>query len=89
MRRHTDRHDLAIERPGAGDDTRGWGPPFVLDAKGQVINADKRFSTSGSATGNFLAGHQTGYTFDEAGNRLTKIEGGSDTPTEGTGTRRR
>jgi crotonobetainyl-CoA:carnitine CoA-transferase CaiB-like acyl-CoA transferase len=25
---------LKIEKPGAGDDTRGWGPPF-LDAEGQ------------------------------------------------------
>ena len=24
-----------MERPGVGDDTRGWGPPFVLDSEGK------------------------------------------------------
>lgn len=26
---------IKIERPGSGDDTRGWGPPYMKDANGQ------------------------------------------------------
>lgn len=25
---------IKVERPGSGDDTRGWGPPYMPDAKG-------------------------------------------------------
>src|SRR5687768_10612483 len=26
---------VKVERPGAGDDTRGWGPPFLRDRDGR------------------------------------------------------
>ena len=26
---------IKIERPGSGDDTRAWGPPYARDAEGQ------------------------------------------------------
>ena len=36
---------VKVERPGAGDDTRGWGPPFADDGQAtyfQAVNRNKR-----------------------------------------------
>jgi len=50
---------VKIERPGVGDDTRGWGPPFLKDADGQdttqstyftACNRNKRSVTVDMAT---------------------------------------
>jgi formyl-CoA transferase len=30
---------IKVERPGVGDDTRGWGPPFLKNAAGETTDA--------------------------------------------------
>ena len=29
---------IKVERPGVGDDTRGWGPPYLKDARGEATS---------------------------------------------------
>ena len=42
---------VKVERPGAGDDTRSWGPPFVIDESGANLGAAYYHSTNRGKTG--------------------------------------
>jgi len=37
---------VKVERPGAGDDTRGWGPPFAADGSAAYFHSCNRGKTS-------------------------------------------
>jgi crotonobetainyl-CoA:carnitine CoA-transferase CaiB-like acyl-CoA transferase len=37
---------VKVERPGAGDDTRGWGPPFLPDAAGRPTSESAYFASA-------------------------------------------
>ncbi len=76
-----DRVTKMVREQGYSAEEMAWD--YGYDAKGQVTSADKRFSTAGTLSSTYLAGHQTDYTYDEAGNRLTKKEGGNATAGSG------
>ena len=37
---------IKVERPGVGDDTRGWGPPFLHDSNGQETGESAYYLTT-------------------------------------------
>jgi crotonobetainyl-CoA:carnitine CoA-transferase CaiB-like acyl-CoA transferase len=37
---------IKVERPGSGDDTRGWGPPFLKDADGRETRESAYYLSS-------------------------------------------
>ncbi|SBV34713.1 putative enzyme [uncultured Sphingopyxis sp.] len=42
---------VKVERPGAGDDTRSWGPPFIRGADGENLGAAYYHSTNRGKAG--------------------------------------
>lgn len=37
---------IKVEKPGAGDDTRGWGPPWLSDGEGHATRESAYFATA-------------------------------------------
>lgn len=45
---------IKVERPGTGDDTRHWGPPFLHDAEGKSLDAAYFHATNRGKTSRFI-----------------------------------
>ena len=42
---------VKVERPGVGDDTRGWGPPWLADREGRATAESAYFLSANRASG--------------------------------------
>ena len=42
---------IKVERPGGGDDTREWGPPFIMGESGENLGAAYYHSTNRGKAG--------------------------------------
>jgi crotonobetainyl-CoA:carnitine CoA-transferase CaiB-like acyl-CoA transferase len=48
---------IKIERPGTGDDTRGWGPPYLHDHDGNSTGESACFLSANRGKKICHAGH--------------------------------
>ena len=65
---------IKVERPGAGDDTRSWGPPFVAAAEGGHLGAAYYHSTNRGK-------RSIAVDFDSADGRRIVAQAGARVPT--------
>ena len=49
---------IKVERPGTGDDTRTWGPPFVTGTDGEPTNESAYYLSSNRNKRSLRRGHR-------------------------------